>query len=245
MKKIFLLLALIPSSLFAQTVKVSWLPNFESDLRGYKVYYGVKSRVYNKIIDVGMPGWNSESREEYIVNVSPAGKYYFTVTAYDEAGNESGFSNESSVTYSDEPPPSQDDLLPPVITEVAIATDGLSFIITWKSTSVNVDKFQVLWSDTPDRMRWRKTLNKEDAGSSGQYYTKLIGSSEMIEGNRYYFAMTTVRGQEVSNFSDIVEEVFGATDPPPISDQYEIWAPLQIMVGDSGEIILKFRKKQQ
>jgi len=67
-------------------VVVEWDANSEADLAGYKVYYGSGSRSYDKVIDVG-------DVLLYKVNL-PESKYYFAVTAYDLAGNESPFSDE-------------------------------------------------------------------------------------------------------------------------------------------------------
>lgn len=62
-----------------------------TDLAGYKVYYGTSPGNYATVIDV-------EDVTTYTINdLSPA-TYYFTVTAYDEIGNESDYSNEVSKT---------------------------------------------------------------------------------------------------------------------------------------------------
>jgi len=79
-------------SLFAQSgaLKVAWDPNTESDLAGYKVYHGVASRNYTSVIDVG-------NVTQYTVNNLNYGTtYFFAVTAYDLAGNESDYSEEVS-----------------------------------------------------------------------------------------------------------------------------------------------------
>jgi hypothetical protein len=68
-------------------VRLSWNPNREPDLAGYKVYYGTASRTYGKPVDVG-------KRTTYSVTGLNAGTYYFAVTAFDTSGNESRFSNE-------------------------------------------------------------------------------------------------------------------------------------------------------
>ena len=76
---------------WAGGVVVSWDPNTEADLMGYKIYYGTASRSYDHIIDVGKV-------VEYSIDNLPEGKtYYFAVTAYDTAFNESDFSEEVSI----------------------------------------------------------------------------------------------------------------------------------------------------
>jgi TolB-like protein len=75
---------------FAQTgsLKIKWDSNTESDLEGYKIHFGTQSRNYNKVINVGKV-------TEYTVSSLTAGiTYYFAVTAYDTASNESGYSTE-------------------------------------------------------------------------------------------------------------------------------------------------------
>jgi len=67
---------------------ISWDPNSEADLMGYKVYYGLSSKNYNRVIDVG-------NQTRYTVEgLSEEVNYYFAVTAYDSAFNESDFSEE-------------------------------------------------------------------------------------------------------------------------------------------------------
>src|SRR5438093_7349036 len=66
---------------------LTWDPNSEPTVAGYKLYYGTVSRSYLTNIDVG-------NKTSYAVTGLAAGTYYFSVTAYDIRGNESGFSNE-------------------------------------------------------------------------------------------------------------------------------------------------------
>ena len=74
---------------------LSWDANSESDLAGYKIYYGVQSGNLMTVVDVGLTA--TPTTPQYIVTVPVAGTtYYFAVTAYDLNGNESGASNEAS-----------------------------------------------------------------------------------------------------------------------------------------------------
>lgn len=93
MRKIFLLLLflLFINNCTAQSIKLTWNANTEADLAGYKIYYGESSRTYNTVINL-----NTDTVK--VINGFEVGKiYYFAITAYDTANNESGFSNEVSI----------------------------------------------------------------------------------------------------------------------------------------------------
>jgi len=72
------------------SIRVSWEANTEPDVAGYKVYYGTASHQYLWTLDVG----NVTTVE--VPNLATGMRYYFAVTAYDSAGNESLFSPEAS-----------------------------------------------------------------------------------------------------------------------------------------------------
>jgi hypothetical protein len=59
------------------------------DLKGYKVHYGSTSKSYSDTIQVSNPGLTT-----YMVENLKAGQYYFAVTAYNSAGQESSLSGE-------------------------------------------------------------------------------------------------------------------------------------------------------
>ena len=67
---------------------LTWVANTEPDVVGYKVYWGTASRVYQ-------PPTVLTNATATVSNLPP-GTYYFAVTAYDAAGNESAFSREVS-----------------------------------------------------------------------------------------------------------------------------------------------------
>ncbi|HFE38845.1 MAG TPA: fibronectin type III domain-containing protein [Gammaproteobacteria bacterium] len=92
MYKLLLLFAL-PLALFAQnSATILWKPNTETDLSGYRVFYGKAPRQYNFFF--------STAETMYTVNNLKPGRYYFAVTALDFSGNESPFSEEVSVEFS-------------------------------------------------------------------------------------------------------------------------------------------------
>jgi len=76
---------------YAGDVTLQWDPNTETDLAGYKVYYGTASRSYSTPIAIAL-------QSSYTVTGLPAGTYYFAVTAFNQDGLESAFSNEVFTT---------------------------------------------------------------------------------------------------------------------------------------------------
>ena len=91
---LFVLILLLPASIAkAATVKLSWLPNTEPDLGGYKVHYGTSSGTYTTKIDIG-------NVTSYTLSNVDFGTYYFTLTAYDINRNESGFALEIPIVIS-------------------------------------------------------------------------------------------------------------------------------------------------
>lgn len=103
MKKGLFLLMVVAACLgasaqvFAKDVSLAWDRNQESDISGYKIYY--KSGSSTGTFD-GADATQGKSPLD-VKNVTaltlngldPAKNYYFQITAYDTAGNESGFSN--------------------------------------------------------------------------------------------------------------------------------------------------------
>ncbi len=88
---------LYPSFIFAGSVTLSWNPptvnqngTSLTDLAGYKLYYGGTPGNYTSVIDIG----NITTYQ--ISYLSDGRTYYFSVSAYDTSGNESGLSNEVS-----------------------------------------------------------------------------------------------------------------------------------------------------
>jgi hypothetical protein len=75
---------------WSQTAQMSWDANSEQDLNGYKIYYGMASRTYDQSMDVG-PVVNYD-----VTGLLPGVIYYFAVTAHNNSGSESGYSNEAT-----------------------------------------------------------------------------------------------------------------------------------------------------
>jgi hypothetical protein len=71
------------------TVKLAWTASTSTQVTGYKIYYGAATGQYTVVTD-------AKNVLTYSFQNLPAGNYFFAATAYDQYGNESGFSNEVS-----------------------------------------------------------------------------------------------------------------------------------------------------
>ncbi|MEX2490764.1 MAG: fibronectin type III domain-containing protein, partial [Nitrospirales bacterium] len=85
---------LIPAGAQSATNKsatLQWAPNQESDLAGYRVYYGKASGIYGSPLDVG------KSTTYQFVDLESDATHYFAITAYNSNGIESSPSQEVSL----------------------------------------------------------------------------------------------------------------------------------------------------
>ncbi len=104
MKRLFLIAMFVlwAGVSFGADVTLRWDANTEPDLAGYNIYYGNESGVYGEPIDAG-------NVTEYVVTgLDDTQSYYFVVTAYDDEVPrlESAYSNEVSLQYRTDGPPS-------------------------------------------------------------------------------------------------------------------------------------------
>ncbi len=79
-------LFLIPNgvqSAVSNSATLQWAPNQEPDLGGYTVYHGTNPGIYSDSQDAG-----TTATYRY-ANLASNQTHYFSVTAYDKAGNES------------------------------------------------------------------------------------------------------------------------------------------------------------
>jgi hypothetical protein len=85
---IVLMLLLLAPMAYAADVNLAWDANTEPDLAGYKIYWG-DSEIppFANAADAG----NVTSYT--VTGLSIGSTYYFAATAYDSAGNESGYSD--------------------------------------------------------------------------------------------------------------------------------------------------------
>ena len=87
--KTILWILLFCSLAFPAEVTLEWDHSVSETVTGYRIYYGTESRQYS---DHDVTGY---ATTHTVKDLAP-GTWFFTATAIDAAGNESGFSNEVS-----------------------------------------------------------------------------------------------------------------------------------------------------
>ena len=122
MKKLFTILAILAIAGIAQaaTVQVTWNPNTEEDLAGYRLYVGEASGQYGEPVDVG-------NVTGHVMEITPqhGATYYFALTAYDTSGNESGYSDEATCFVPDSGAPKKPTGLRAIIQAIVSWFKGL------------------------------------------------------------------------------------------------------------------------
>ena len=137
MKTLIFALAIVmaATSARAASVTLTWTPNTEPDLSGYRIYQsdisGQYDKAANKVADVSSKP-NEQKTASVVLPVEDGRTVFFVATAYDASGNESGFSNEVSYKVPDHTAPAPPSMLS-VMERIAgalesMASNGLKII---------------------------------------------------------------------------------------------------------------------
>lgn len=101
-----------PVPIVYTTADFSWLPNEESNLAGYRIYFGTTSRIYPESFDIGSPAPVDGRIHGQVDNLKVGTTYYFAVAAYNTDGEQSDYSAElvwTATAKTTEPPPVGED----------------------------------------------------------------------------------------------------------------------------------------
>lgn len=109
MKKIIVLSILFVlffvSKSYCLTQGFAWDAVVSSDLAGYRLYQSQTPGVYDKATQKVADVSKTNTIASVTISLNNGETLYFVATAYDTKGNESGFSNEVSLTVPDGTPP--------------------------------------------------------------------------------------------------------------------------------------------
>ncbi|MCK4824003.1 fibronectin type III domain-containing protein [bacterium] len=93
----FLCLILMPPVIVqAASVTLTWNRNQEPDIAGYKIFYGTRSRQYTNSITVYDSANQPLQRKYTVAGLSEGTTYYLALKTFDQAGQESVYSGETS-----------------------------------------------------------------------------------------------------------------------------------------------------
>lgn len=148
---IFLFIILLANNIvFAGTANLSWNANTETDLAGYKIYYGTSPRT-GTCPPGGYPTANTINASNVttyaINNLTDGQTYYFSITAYDTSGNESCFSSEVSKVISTTTTTISNVKFTPTL-EGKTNISGINFTITILNAGTTIQIAQ--WTTQPD-----------------------------------------------------------------------------------------------
>jgi hypothetical protein len=180
----------------AGEVTLAWDRNTEPDLAGYKVYVGVESRTYDRVIDAG-------NETTCVVSGLEEGKtYYFAATAYNSNNLESDFSNEVVTTLSAvNQPPSADAGPDQNVSEGVLVTlnggnsrdpDGDSLVFSWSQIGGTLVEFE------------------NPPAAQASFYAPSVGP----DGETLKFQLTVSDPYGLNSSDECIVNVLWANEPP-------------------------------
>jgi len=92
----FLMILFFPILAFPADLTLAWDPNTEPDLEGYGVYFkkDAPGPPYDLFGNVALPELTDPDNPTFtLTGLQKGSRYYITLTAYDTAGNESGYAD--------------------------------------------------------------------------------------------------------------------------------------------------------
>ena len=159
MRRIALIMLLImfvslTSSAMAHDVQVTWSPNDEPDLDGYRVWWGTEPDTYPHVQDAGLATY------DVIYNLDD-GTYYIATTAYDIADNES---DKSTFVTIDLGAPPEEFYFPDYPQDWFLWLDGGVVWDPWQN-----GELLTTWTATPG---WQDIQSSEFAFRMANYDTR-------------------------------------------------------------------------
>ncbi|MEN6475196.1 MAG: PKD domain-containing protein [Syntrophaceae bacterium] len=237
---ILAMLFLFPLSVIAASLQVSWNANTETNLAGYKVYYGTTSGTYATAVNVG------KVTSYTIPSLSTGKTYYVALTAYDTSSNESDKSTEISayIPAPDTTPPTGSILIAggDTTTPTRSVTLTLSAADAVGVTGMKISNDGTTWSDectfstsqawvltTGDGLKTVYAIFKDSAGNWSSAVSDTITLALDSDGDGITDAWETSNGLDATNADDAgldsdgdgytnIEEYYNGTDPQSAND---------------------------
>ncbi len=164
----------VSGEIVSENILLTWQSNKESDISGYRVYYGTLSRNYGLPIPV-------DGTEYSIAGLESDITYYFSVTAVDTSGNESGLSS------------------PEIFKIIPYAVEGP--MLKWDAAEGYVIGYEVYYGTSQGD--YSKNI---DMGNVTHY---ALDNFSLTEGITYYFVIRAYNNSGESDNSNVVTYVVG------------------------------------
>jgi Fibronectin type III domain len=147
------------------SVSLGWSPSSDTNVIGYNVYYGTSSGDYTDEVAVG------NILAATISNLTSGTTYYFAATAFDSAGDESDFSNESTF------------IVPGSVALSAGVNPGDPMLIKFPvapghwyevQASVDLQSWSTIWQTDVESSNIMAQFSDPDAGAFSSRFYRLV-----------------------------------------------------------------------
>jgi chitinase len=168
----------------AEQVTLAWDANTESDLAGYKVHYGTASGSYTTVVDV------HKVTTAIVTGLTAGQTYYFVVTAYNAANNESGYSNQVSYSV---PAANGAPATPATPTGASSALVNTAITFSTSATDPNGDSLQYRydWGGAV-LSSWGAASQSRSWAAAGQYAVKAQARDSLLAESAWSSAKTVI-----------------------------------------------------
>ena len=157
----------------AEQVTLAWDANTEADLAGYKVHYGTASGSYTTSLDA------HKVTTAVVTGLAAGQTYYFVVTAYNAANNESGYSNQVSYSI---PAPNGAPATPASPTGASAALVNASIAFSTSTTDPNGDSLEYRYDWGGGVLSsWGAASQSHSWSTAGAYTVKAQARDSFLE----------------------------------------------------------------
>jgi fibronectin type 3 domain-containing protein len=199
-----------PKSLKGELVEganlLKWDANTEDDFEGYRLHRGRKPIVFSDYERYWKVGRDTEYKD---TEAKDAGWFYYRVTALDERGNESDYSNEVTIYVPPSPTPAELDETPPItprnLRAIVDSEDKEVYLLWDRVVDEGLAGYVVYRSDPKIDEEAYQAISKVMRGTSFK--------DETVEHERsYFYRVRSVDGSgNQSEFSNLAEVWVGLT----------------------------------
>lgn len=153
--------SLAASSSLTPSVILNWDASPDTNIAGYKLYYGTNSGSYPQVVSAGLV------TQTTVTGLTPGTPYYFAATASDSTGLESDYSNEITFTM---PALRPGQSLP----ELRLFQAGTKSILQWPA---NYPGYTLQCSSSPAG-EWTDLTSSPSISGSNFIYTNTVSAAQ-------------------------------------------------------------------